>query len=196
PPQMAEHLPYLLKVGDTLDIRFYRTPEMNVEVPIRSDGKISLELLGDVQAAGIAPAELSRILTEEYSRELSEPRVTVIVRGFGGQIFVAGEVKTPSAVAFNNGMTALQAITGAGGFLNTAERDSVVLIRRENDRYAGHRLRLGQVLSGDDLSADVLLQPSDIIHVPRSRIGNMNLFVEQYIRNNLPIQPGLGFGAF
>ncbi len=185
-----------MKVGDSLDIRFYKTPELNVEVPVRSDGKISLELLGDVQAAGLEPAELSRILTERYSRELEKPKVTVIVRGFGGQIFVGGEVKTPSAVAFAHGMTALQAIDGAGGFLNTARRDNVVLIRHETTGWAGYRLVLKQAQTGEDFSVDVPLQPSDIIHVPRSRIANMNLFVEQYIRNNLPIQPGLGFGAF
>ncbi len=186
----------MLKVGDYLDVRFYKTPELNLDVPIRSDGKISLEPIGEVQAAGLTPDELSRDLTRRYAKELTNPRVTVIVRGFGGQVFVGGEVKNPAAIAFTTGMTALQAIDGAGGFLNTAGRDSVVLIRREGDRYAGHRLSLGKVLAGDDMSGDVPLQPTDIVHVPRSRIGNMNLFIEQYIRNNLPVQPGLSAAAF
>jgi polysaccharide biosynthesis/export protein len=186
----------VLKVGDYLDIRFYKTPELNVEVPIRSDGKISLEPIGEVQAAGLTPEELSHGLTKRYAKELTNPRVTVIVRGFGGQVFVGGEVKTPSAIPFTTGLTALQAINGAGGFLTSAERDSVVLIRKEGDHYQGHRLMLGKVISGEDMSSDVSLQPTDIVQVPRSRVSNMNLFVELYIRNNLPIQPGLGFGAF
>src|SRR6185503_2383409 len=102
--------PYRIKVGDYLGVRFYKTPELNVEVPVRSDGKISLEVLGDVQAAGFEPTELSRLLSERYEAELTNPRVTVIVLAFGGQVFVGGEVKYPSAVAFATGMSVLQAI--------------------------------------------------------------------------------------
>jgi polysaccharide export outer membrane protein len=197
-PEQEAGAPYLLKVGDSLDIRFYKTPELNVEeVPIRSDGKISLELLGDVQAAGLAPDELSRRLTERYASELEDPRVTVIVRAFGGQVYVGGEVKTPSALPFATGMTALQAISGSGGFLDTARLDHAVLIRQvAGGRYEGHRLILDRALSGEDLSQDVALRPSDIIHIPKSRIANLNLFVEQYIRNNLPVQPSIGSGVF
>jgi polysaccharide export outer membrane protein len=183
--------PYTIKVGDSLDIRFYKTPELNVEVPVRSDGKISLELVGDVQAGGLQPEELARALTERYASELMEPRVSVIVRSFGGQVFVGGEVRSPSAVPFSTGLTALQAIHGAGGFLETARRSDVVLIRREGPAFKGYTLELTRPLSGEAFEQDVQLQPSDIIHVPRSRISNVNLFVEQYIRNNLPVQPAL-----
>ena len=83
--------PYRIKIGDTLDIRFYKTPELNVEVPVRSDGMVSLELVNDVRAAGLAPTELAEELTRRYANELTDPRVTVIVRGFGGQVFVQGD---------------------------------------------------------------------------------------------------------
>jgi len=188
--------PYLIKVGDYLDIRFYKTPELNVEVPVRSDGKISLELLGDVQAAGQPPEELARTLTQRYASELTNPRVSVIVRVFGGDVFVGGEVKTPSAPPFATGMTALQAINRAGGFLDTAKTDSVILIRREGDHYQGYRLAMNKVLSGTDLSADVPLQPSDIIHVPKTRIANVDVFVDQYVRKVLPVSPAIGAGVF
>jgi protein involved in polysaccharide export with SLBB domain len=188
--------PYVLKVGDSLDIRFYKTPELNIEVPVRSDGKISLELVGDVQAAGLQPDELSRVLTDHYSSELSNPRVTVIVRSFGGQVFVAGEVSKPTAVPFSSGLTALQAISVAGGFATTAQKSNVLLMREVGGKYAGHRLELTQALSGKDPSEDVPLQPTDIIFVPRSKIANVNLFVEQWIRNNLPVQPGIAAGGF
>ena len=192
----APGAPYVIRVGDYLDVRFYKTPEMNVEVPVRADGKISLEVLGDVQAAGLEPAELSRMLSERYASELTDPRVTVIVRAFGGRIFVGGEVKTPSAVPFATGMTALQAIDGAGGFLDTAKPESVVLIRQVDGHAEGHRLALDRALKGKDLGADVVLQPDDIIHVPKSGIANVNLLVDQYIRKNIPIpNPGVG-GAF
>lgn len=197
PPPLGERSSsYVLKPGDYLDVRFYKTPELNVEVPVRADGRISLPPFGDVQAAGLEPATLEKKLARLYSKELTDPRITVIVRGFGGQVFVGGEVKTPMIVPLTADMTALQAIDGAGGFLNTADRDSVVLLRREGAAYQGYTLTLDKALTGENLSADVALRPTDIIHVPRTRVGNMNLFVEQYIRNNLPIQPSMGFGAF
>src|SRR5262249_50540598 len=103
--------PYRLKVGDQLDIRFYKTPELNVEVPIRRDAKTRLEVRGAVKAAGLPPDELSHQLTQQSSKELPNPRVTVIVRNFGGQVYVSGEVTKPASIAFLNGMTALQAIS-------------------------------------------------------------------------------------
>src|SRR6266850_396194 len=195
PPDLSP-TPYLLKVGDTLDIRFYKTPELNIDVPVRSDGKISLELLGDVQAAGLSPDQLSQILTTRYEKELMKPRVTVIVRAFGGNVYVSGEVKAPNIIAYANGMTALQAIDNAGGFLDTAKRTNVILIRNMNGHWQGHKLELNSAIHGKDFSDDVPLQPTDIVHVPKSIIANVNLFVEQYIRNNLPITPALGAAAF
>src|SRR5262245_57094228 len=112
-----EHTPYRIRVGDKLSVRFYKTPELNVEdVPVRSDGKISVDLIGDIQAAGLGTDELSDHLVRAYSKELEQPRIAVIVRSFGGQVFVGGEVSKPAALSFSDGLTALQAIQGAGGF--------------------------------------------------------------------------------
>lgn len=195
PPRLAADAPatpYVLKIGDTLDIRFYKTPELNVEVPVRSDGKVSLELLGDVPAAGLTPDELSKELMKRYAKELTDPRVTVIVRGFGGTITVSGEVKYPKAVLYANGMTALQAIGEAGGFAETARVTNVVLIRHDGSEYKGYLINAETAMTGEDLAGDVPLRPSDIIVVPRSRIANADLFVKQYIRDLLPIDPASG----
>jgi protein involved in polysaccharide export with SLBB domain len=191
PPAAHETTPYLIKAGDYLDIRFYKTPELNLEVPVRPDGQISLELIGDVQAAGLQPAELASSLRQRYASELQNPRVSVIIRAFGGQVFVQGEVKTPSAPPFAQGITALQAISLAGGFLDTAQPNSVILIRREDGQYHGYRLALNDAISGKDLAQDVSLMPLDILHVPRSRIANVDLFVDQYFRKVLPVQPAV-----
>ena len=188
--------PYRITGGDSLEVRFYNAPELNIEVPVRSDGKISLELLGDVQAAGVEPDELSRTLTQRYARELSKPRVTVIVRSFGSKVYVDGEVETPAAVPFEPGMTTLQAISSAGGFLNTAHRSNVVLIRRVAGTYRGYQLALNKVTSAEDFSYNVPLQPSDILYVPMKKVSKVNLFVEQYIRNNLPVNMGLAIPVF
>src|SRR5262249_14099162 len=129
---------------------------------------------------------LGRILTQKYSSELTEPRVAVIVRNFGGSIWVGGEVAHPAIVPFSNGMTVLQAINTTGGFTDTAQRNSVILIRQIDGKWQGNRLDIDSVVHSQDLSQDVLLQPSDIIHVPKTWIGNANVFVDQYIRKMLP----------
>jgi len=188
--------PYQINPADSLEIRFYKSPELNIQVPVRSDGKISVEPVGDVQAAGLTPEELSEVLRRLYERELYNPRVTVIVRSFGGRIFVGGEVKSPSVQPYADGMTALQAINAAGGFLDTAHIDNVVLIRREGDTRRGYRLELNKAISGEDPSADPLLQPFDIVEVPKTSIANMDRFVDQYVRKMLPVNPGLAIPAF
>ena len=192
PIEKSPNAPYLIKAGDTLDIRFYKTPELNVtKLPVRPDGKISLELVGDVEAAGLQPMELAGILTERYATELEHPRVSVIVRTFVGQVYVQGEVKTPSAPPFAQGMTALQAISLAGGFLETAQPNSVILIRLVDGQYHGFRLALRDALLGKDAAQDVPVKPADILHVPRSFIANADLFVDQYFRKLLPVTPAI-----
>jgi polysaccharide export outer membrane protein len=187
---VVDRQPYRIRVGDELDVRFYKTPELNVEkVPVRSDGKISLDLIGDVQAAGLEPDQLSEHLRHDYGKELEDPRIAVIVRDFGGQVFVGGEVGKPAAVKYAEGMTALQAINAAGGFNDKSSFDNVILMRRTSDNYEGYRLYLKQALSGDDYTQDVALQPNDVVFVPKSRIANVNLAVEQYISKNLPQIP-------
>lgn len=192
PPADHAPVPYTIQVGDKLDVRFYKTPELNLLlVPVRSDGKISVELLGDIQAAGLQPEELATALRERYASELSDPRVSVIVREFGGGIWIGGEVKNPSLVPYQTGMTALQAIHQAGGFLDTARTSNVVLIRLEGSQYHGYVLPLDLVQTGEDLSVDVALRPSDILHVPRTGIANVDIFVDQYIHKVLPVTPAV-----
>lgn len=182
--------PYRVRVGDQLDVRFYKTPELNLEkVPVRSDGKISVDLVGDVQAAGLEPDEIATNLVSAYSKELEDPRVAVVVREFGGQVFVGGEVGRPAAVKYAEGITALQAIQSAGGFKQEASRQNVVLVRKSEGRNEGYRLFLEDALTGKDYTQDAALQPNDVVFVPKSRISNVNQAVEQYITKNLPTIP-------
>jgi len=180
--------PYLIRPGDKLDIRFYKTPELNIEeVPVRHDGHISLDLLGDVRVAGLRPDEVSSHLVDAYATELDAPRVTVIVRDFGGFVYVGGEVGEPEAIAFIEGLTALQAIQDVGGFNDRASLQNVILIRRGESAYEGYRLYLQDALEGEDYVQNVALEPDDILFIPRKRISNLNLAVEQYVTKNLPI---------
>ena len=182
-------LPYRIHVGDALNVRFYGTPELNTKATVRSDGRISLELVGDIEAAGQTPEVLAKTLGARYGRELRNPTVTVVVQSFGGQVFVAGEVKRPTAISFAHGMTALQAIASAGGFRDTANLHGVVLMRVSNGEYRPHRLALNSAVTGKDLSSDLQLQPADVLYVPRTGIAEVNLIVDQFVKKVLPDLP-------
>jgi protein involved in polysaccharide export with SLBB domain len=180
---------YRIQAGDVLDVRFYTAPELSTQTAVRSDGKISLTPVGDIDAAGLQPAELSQLISQRFARELIRPGVTVTVRTFGAQIYVGGEVHSPSALPLHPGMTTLQAIDGAGGFLDSAAVNGVVLIRGAGPESQRFELDLERALSGEDALADMSVQPGDTVYVPRSRIGAVNFFVDRYIRKNLPVPP-------
>lgn len=184
-------LPYTLQIGDFLGVKFYQNPDLNEEVVVRPDGKITLQLIGDVQAAGLTPEDLSADLVEKYTGELATPRVTVIVRQFGGQrVYVAGEVGRQGLVTLVGGMTLYQAIQDAGGFLPSAHRKQVIVVRNGPDgKPQGHVVDLRPVEDGMNPSADVPLKPYDVVFIPRSKIADVNLFVEQYITKNIPPIP-------
>jgi protein involved in polysaccharide export with SLBB domain len=175
--------PYILQVGDVIDIKFYRAAELNESVTIRPDGKISLQYVRDVQAAGLEPMDLARWLGELYAYELLDPSVTVIVREFANQrIYVDGEVRTPKEVPLRGPMTALQALSQAGGCLNTAEVKKVFLVRYNQTK----EVREVKQLNLEKVNEDVLLEPLDLVYVPRRGISDANLFMEQYIYNMIP----------
>jgi len=182
---------YVLNAGDVLTIKFYYNPELNEDLTIRPDGKITMQLVGEVEAAGRTPAQLARELTHLYARELAAPTVNVIVRRFSSErIFVSGEVGKQGALAMSDGLTLYQAIQKAGGLLDTARRSQVVLIRRQPDGHvAGAAIDVRPVESGEAPDLDVPLQALDMVFVPKSEIANINVFVDQYIRKNLPQVP-------
>jgi protein involved in polysaccharide export with SLBB domain len=190
--------PYRLQVGDLVAVRFYHTPELNEEVVIRPDGMISLQLVADVAAAGSTPAELEQELRQRYASELARPVVSVLVKSFGDQrVFVGGEVARPGVLPLGGGLTLFQAVQQAGGFLKTANLGQVVLVRRDLEgRTSAWAVDVEGVESGESPQSDVALGPLDLVIVPRSSIAQLNLWVEQYIRNNIPVQNlGIGLGT-
>lgn len=181
--------PYLVAVGDQLGIKFYKNPELNEDVVVRPDGMISLQLVDDVPAAGHTPAEIGADLRKRYSKELADPAISVIVRKLeGDRVYVGGEVGKQGVIHLAAGMTLFQAIQEAGGFAKSAHRKDVVLIRRTPDGKAiGREVDVRPVQQGDKPQDDVVLAANDVIFVPRSKIANVGVFVQQYIRDALPI---------
>lgn len=180
---------YVIEIGDTLDIKFMYNAELNeLAVPVRPDGRISLQLAHDIPAAGKTPSQLRNILAEKYAIELKKPEVAVIVRSFGGhKIFVDGEVVMAGPLDFKGRMTIMQAISQARGVRETARLSNVIVIRKDfQGQPMAANLDLTKVINGTDFSQDIALMPYDIVYVPKSHIANWNKFVSDYINNAVP----------
>lgn len=186
---------YRIGIGDELHIRFVYQPDQNEELPVRPDGRISLASTGQLDAVGLTPSELERLIEDRSSSRLRDPEVTVVVTKIGPQtVYVGGEVARPGIVALQPGMTPLQAVMQTGGFRDTAKRDSVVLITPAGDgTFAASRVNMEQVLE-DGVPERVRLRPNEIVFVPKSWIGDMNEVVNLYVRGLIPVLPRVGVG--
>lgn len=186
---------YRIHVGDQLDIKFFYNPELEEQVTVRPDGRISLQLVREIMTAGLTPAELTDLLTKKYAKELKMPEVTVIVRSFGSQrVYVDGEVAKPGIVPLVGFVTVLQAISQAGGMKDAARRGEVIVIRHGTaNKPIALTVNVERIIDGTDMRQDIALKPFDIVYVPKSPIANVNVWVDQYIRKNIPISTGFGY---
>ena len=169
--------------------------DLNEKVTVRPDGRVALQLLGDVAVAERTPAELSALLKQRYVELLGPLDVAVMLRSFAAQkVYVDGEVGHPGVVDSIAPLTVLQAISRTGGLKETARVEEVVIIRRQPD---GHGLaipvNLTKAIDGSDIGQDIPLMPFDIVFVPKSSVSNVNQWVDQYIRRNIPIPLNFGF---
>ncbi len=186
---------YLLSPGDEIEVAFFHTPELNTTVVVRPDGKIGLPLAQGMQAAGKTPAQLAADLRQSYGSELIDPDIAVIVRTFTAyRVHVGGEVREPGVFPLTDGLRVLDAIFQAGGQLTRGKMKEVLVIRRTP--FGGHvviPVDLVEVMNGIDPSKNLALLPFDAIVVPPTSIANVNTWVDHYIRQNLPIDFGVGF---
>ncbi|MGD0232035.1 MAG: polysaccharide biosynthesis/export family protein [Syntrophorhabdales bacterium] len=179
---------YLIQAGDELEIKFLYNQELDQKLPVRPDGRISLPVIKEVTVAGMSPGKLEELLTRKYAPELKRPNITVIVRSFTAQkVFVDGEVNKAGLVPLNGPLTVMEAIAQAGGLRDTARRNQVLVIRKnQGGPFFTGVVDLRKVIDGTDRSQDISLMPYDIVYIPKSAIANVNLFVEQYITRNIP----------
>ena len=182
---------YRIQRGDQLSIDFYLNPEFNDNAVVQPDGKINMKLVGPLNAVGMTPSQLADEIDTAYAKELRNPGATVHVQQMPSRlIFVQGQVKNPGSFPLQPGETALQALASAGGITDTAQPKSVVLIRRDAcGRAEGSKLDLASAIDSPGNGEDVLLMPHDTLVVPRSAVANVNLWVQQYIRGMLPVEP-------
>jgi polysaccharide biosynthesis/export protein len=188
---------YVIQPGDAVTIDFYLNQEFNQDVTVRPDGKVALRLVGNLQAAGLTPQQLAQEVDQAYSSELREPGATVVVKNMPSrQVFVDGQVSKPGMFPLEPGMTALQAVAEAGGLTENAGPEAVLIRRDMCGVPTGIPIKIKDAEKSAGGAEDVALQSRDIVVVPRSTISNMDLWVEQYVRNMLPIQPYLSITPF
>jgi protein involved in polysaccharide export with SLBB domain len=188
---------YLIQPGDVLAIDFYLSPEFNDEVTVRPDGKVTLRLVGDMQAAGLTPAQFAAALDRAYNSELRSPDAAVHIKNMPGRlVYVQGQVSKPGSFPLLPGMTALQAVSDAGGLTEDASYNAILIRRDACGEPHGIKIDVsnadGKIGKGE---SDVALMPHDILVVPRSKIANVDLFVKHYLQDLLPFPPYLTLPA-
>lgn len=192
----AADAPYILWSGDTLDVNVTTAPELSrAEVIIGPDGKIQVPFIGSVQAAGSTVDGLQDTISEALSSELRDPRVFVAATAYGSQqIFISGEVTQPGIFALPGQIGPLQAISMAGGFTPNADKKQVLLMRRLPGgelKSAIFNIRKGIV--DPSVASWGPLQRFDVIYVSPTWIARENQFVQQYVRDALPVNFSLFF---
>ena len=186
------HGEYRIEPGDTIDIRFPFHKEMDQRELVRPDGTLSGKGFGEIMVAGLTAGALEERLLKETATRLKEPQVEVTVVEFAPRsIYVTGEVGRPGLIAYRKGLTPLQAVADAGGFRETALVESVVLIRSapQADRFISRTLDLEAVV---DEGADQPLElaPRDVLYVPKTRIAQADLWVDQHVTRLFPFIRG------
>ena len=167
PPAVAVTAPVItLREGDTIKISFPGSANLDTTQQIRRDGKINLQLVGEVDAAGLTPDDLQKKLIDLYAPQISSKEVTVSLLSSTFPVFVNGEVAHPGKVMSDHPMTALEAVMEAGGFNpDTANMKAVKVNRLEGGKYKSYQLNLKDILDGKT-SAPFYLKPNDIVYVP------------------------------
>jgi polysaccharide export outer membrane protein len=159
---------FVIGNDDVLAVNVWKEPDVSRSVPVRSDGKISLPLVGEVQAAGRTPLKLEQDIAAKLKNYIAEPEVTVIVQQINSQKFnILGMVTKPGSYALSNSATVLDAIALAGGFRDFAKQKAIYVLRQNAD---GSQTRIPfnykEVVKGTNLAQNIKLQPRDTIVVP------------------------------
>jgi polysaccharide export outer membrane protein len=152
---------------DVLSVVFWRDKEMSAEVVVRPDGKISLPLLNDVQATGYTPEELRAVVEKAASKYIAEPSATVLVKAINSRkVYITGNVAKPGTYPLAGEMNVLQFVALAGGLLEYAESDGIVVIRRESGKDHYFKFNYNDVVRQKNVKQNIQLKPGDTVVVP------------------------------
>ena len=158
---------YVIGADDVLSVVFWRDKDMTADVTVRPDGKISLVLINDVQAAGLTPDQLRASVTEAAAKFVDDPTVTVVVKQINSRkVFITGQVSKPGPYPLGGPTTVLQLIAQAGGVLEYADTENIVVMRAENGKPTSVRVNYRDLARGKNLTQNLVLKPGDTIIVP------------------------------
>jgi polysaccharide biosynthesis/export protein len=163
---------YLIGPGDKLQIYVWQNPDLTVTVPVRQDGKVSTPLVEDMVAAGKTPSVLARDIEVVLAEYVRSPKVNVFVLeavSALSQVKVTGQVKTPQAMPYHEGMTVLDAVLAAGGLTDFAAGNRAKVVRTANGKSEELKIHLDKLLNSGDMSQNLALRPGDVILIPESR---------------------------
>ena len=196
----VDDLPYRIAPGDLLTVDFGVALDGKAirddGVLVRPDGMITLNPIGDVRAAGLTPGELDSVLTGAYVNVFREPNITVgVAKMAGNMVHVMGQVKNPGAFEVTPNATVLQAVVRAGGPGINASLGSVILMRRTGpSSMVIKKVSLDRAIHSGHAGSDPYVRRFDIIYVPRTTIGNVNQFVDQFFGSITKVSQAYIFG--
>ena len=162
---------YRIGVDDRVQIAVWRNPELSVTAPVRPDGKISVPIIGDVEAGGRTPSEVAEIIKKRLSEYVRDPNVAVILtelrsHEFLSRVRVTGAVRTPRSMPHRQGMTVLDAVLEAGGVNDFASPNRTKVYRKVKDKTAVLEVDLGDILKKGRLETNYTHKPGDVVTVP------------------------------
>jgi polysaccharide export outer membrane protein len=163
---------YHIGPGDSLQVYVWQNPDLSVTVPVRQDGKVSTPLVEDMLAAGKTPSELARDIERVLAEYVRSPKVNVFVLvavSALSQVKVTGQVKTPQALPFHEGMTVLDAVLAVGGLTEFAAANRARVVRTVDGKQQEIKVRLDKLLEKGDMSQNIALRPGDVLLIPQSR---------------------------
>ena len=169
PPVPAD---YRIGPGDTLKVYVFQNEELSTTVPVRPDGKISTPLVEDMVAVGKTPSELARDIEKSLGEYVKAPKVNVVVMiavSVFSQVKVIGQVKTPQALPYRDGMTVLDAVLAVGGLGQFAAGNRAHVVRTENGKQTEIKVKLDALVNNGDMKQNLLLKPGDVLVVPETR---------------------------
>jgi polysaccharide export outer membrane protein len=159
---------YRIGVGDVLMVSVWREPDASQEVTVRTDGKVSLPLIKEVELGGLTPADAEKLLSERFSKLIPGADVTVMVRQINSRkVYLVGAVRTVGSINMPANITVLQAIAQAGGLTDYAKKKQIYILRHENGRQVRLPFNYDAVIKGEKMEQNVMLQPDDTIVVPQ-----------------------------
>ncbi len=158
---------YIIGVGDVLKVSVWKNEDLQAEVPVRPDGRISVPLIGEVHVAGLTPLEVQSLLTDRYTSFVTAPSVSVLVTQVNSRkVFILGQVKQSGAFDILQPTNVMQALAMAGGMSEFAKTNKIVVLREINGIKKRWQINIDAIASGKRPQDNMLLEPGDTIIVP------------------------------